>query len=143
MRIGLLSFLFCAGIAAGLQACRGDNDINAQTIVPDQSFIEQFDTMQNAFGRGWQAVNRSLPIGTDSWSQAPGTPSMSAYSTRGTIKGAAYASYLSTAGVDDGIISNWLVSPAVTMQNGDRIVFYTKADVFVGSGIASDFGTRL
>jgi hypothetical protein len=143
MRKGILLLLFGVGVVAALPSCRGDDAIHADPFVPDQSFVEQFDTMQNAFGRGWQAVNRSTPLGPASWTQAPGTPSMSAYSSRGTLKGAAYASYQSTAGVANGIISNWLVSPAVIMQNGDKIIFYTKAEVFVGPGIASDFGTRL
>ena len=144
MRKGyLLLLLIWAGFAFILQSCRNDEYLMAPPPVADQSFVEQFDTMQSAYGRGWRWINRSLPVGPSVWTQAPGTASMSAYSSRGTNQGAAYADYLSTAGTNAGIISNWLISPSVTMQNGDKIIFYTKTDVFGTGATATDFGARM
>jgi hypothetical protein len=143
MRKGSLSlFLFCVGFAT-LQSCRNDEYLAAPPPVPDQSFVEQFDTMQNAFNRGWRWINRSEPIGPSTWAQAPGTPTMSAYSSRGTNQGAAYADYLSTSGTNNGIISNWLISPSLTMQNGDRIIFYTRSNVETGVTPNTDYGARM
>ena len=144
MRKGSFSLLlFCAAFAL-LQSCRNDEYLAVAPPVADQSFVEQFDTMQNAYNRGWRWINKSVPVGPSIWTQAPGTASMSAYSSRGTNQGAAYADYLSTAGTNDGIISNWLISPSLTMQNGDRIVFYTKTDLFTPTtGAPTDFGARM
>ena len=144
MRKGYLLLLFIgAFFAVTLQSCRNDAYLAAPPPVADQSFVEQFDTMQNAYNRGWRWLNRSVPVGPSVWTQAPGTASMSAYSSRGTNQGAAYADYLSTAGTNNGIISNWLVSPSVVMQNGDKIIFYTKTDVLGTGATATDFGARM
>lgn len=143
MRKGLLSLLlFCAGFAT-LQSCRNDEHLAAPPPIADQSFVEQFDTMQNAYNRGWRWINRSVPVGPSVWTQAPGTATMSAYSSRGTNQGAAYADYLSTAGTNNGIISNWLISPSITMQNGDKIVFYTRSNVETSITPNTDFGARM
>lgn len=144
MRKGPLSLLLvCVSFAATIQSCRNDEYLAAAPPVPDQSFVEQFDTMQNAFNNGWRWLNRSTPIGTSTWMQAPGTPEMSAYSSRGTNNGAAYADYLSTSGTNNGTISNWLVSPSVVMQNGDKIIFYTKTQVDGGATVPTDYGARM
>jgi hypothetical protein len=43
-----------------------------------------------------------------------------------------------------GTLSNWLISPPVIMQNGDRIIFYTRAlQVFDGAGDSTDYGNSL
>ncbi len=33
-----------------------------------------------------------------------------------------------------GIISNWIVSPVITMRNGDKIVFYTRTILYPLTG---------
>lgn len=144
MRKGPLALLLiCAGIATGLQSCRNDEYLAAPPPIANQSFVEQFDTMQNAYNRGWRWLNRSTPIGPTTWMAAPGTAQMSAYSSRGTNTGAAYANYLSTAGTNNGTISNWLVSPSRMLQNGDKIIFYTKTEIFGTGATANDFGARM
>ncbi len=145
MRKGpVLLLLLCVGLLATLQSCRNDEYLAAAPATPDQSFVEQFDTMQNAYSRGWRWINRSVPIGPSTWTQAPGPASgLGAYSSRGTNTGAAFADYLSTAGTNDGTISNWLISPSVTMQNGDKIIFYTKTQIAGTGSAATDYGARL
>ena len=144
MRKGLLSLLlFCAGFT-GFQSCRNDSHLMDAPPVADQSFVEQFDTMQNAYNRGWRWINKSVPVGPSVWGQLPEGYTITAYSSRGTNTGAAYVDYLSTSGVDEGIISNWLISPSLTIQNGDKIVFYTKTDVFTPTtGNPTDFSARM
>lgn len=146
MRKPLLFFLLVlAGFTVALQSCRNDEYLAAAPAVPNQSFVEQFDTMQNAYNRGWRWINRSTPVGPSVWTQAPGTATMSAYSSRGTNQGAAYADYNSTSSTTatGGIISNWLISPSLIMQNGDKIIFYTKTDVLGTGATATDFGARM
>ena len=41
-------------------------NVNAQTT---QIFHEGFDTMATMFSNGWEAINKSNPVGTTSWFQ--------------------------------------------------------------------------
>ena len=59
------------------------------------------------------------------------------------MRGFIGADYLSTS-AQQGTISNWLISPSIIMQNGDRIIFYTRAyQLFDGVGDTTDFGNSL
>ena len=146
MRKGALPYLlfFAFTCTLLLQACKNDSYLLDPPPIKDQSFVEEFDTMQQAYNRGWRWINRSVPIGVTNWMAAPGPDGfMEAYSSRGTNTGAAFSDYQATSGTDDGVISNWLVSPAVVLQNDDKIVFYTKTQLTSTSGTGRDFGCRL
>ena len=111
-----------------LQSCKDDSYLLAPPPVPDQSFVEEFDTAQSEYNRGWRFINRSDLIGRMNWqnpSVLAGIP-FSSYSGTGT--GYLWADYQSTSS-DAGTISNWAVSPEIIMQNGDKIVFYTRGEV--------------
>lgn len=129
--------------AVTLYSCKDDSYLAAPPPVPSQSFVEEFDTIQNAYNRGWRFINRSQQIGPSdvgNWKQGASFP---AYSSRGTNIGCISADYQSTA-ADVAIISNWVVSPAVMMQNGDRIIFYTRALLYPLSATDStDYANRL
>jgi hypothetical protein len=124
-----------------LTSCKNDSYLLQAPPVSNQSFVEEFDTMQMAFNRGWRWFNGSDPIGVTGWMAAPGPPTMAAYSSKGTNTGCAFSDYQATAGTNNGVISNWLVSPTITMQNGDKIVFYTKTAIDATNG--TDWGCRL
>lgn len=145
MRKGLLPLLMvCASFTVTLLSCRNDEYLAAAPAPSDQSFVEQFDTMQNAYNRGWRWANRSVPLGPSMWMQAPGPGSgMAAYSSHGTNTGAAFTDALSTIGTNDGIISNWLISPSIIMKNGDKIIFYTKTQLDATVTPPKDYGARL
>ena len=138
----LLLFFFMVVVCVAT-SCKDDAYLTEPPLVSNQSFTEEFDTIQNAFNRGWRFMNRSLPIGASNvgnWKQGATFP---AYSSRGTSAGCVSADYQSTT-ADIGIISNWIVSPAVTMQNGDRIIFYTRSLLYpVSATDSSDFANRL
>jgi hypothetical protein len=141
-RSNFLTVLLCISIFSSvLISCKNDSYLADPPPVKDQSFVEEFDTMQNAYNRGWRWMNRSLPIGVTNWGPGPGTAEMLAYSSKGTNSGLAYSNYQATSGSNDGTISNWLVSPQITMQNGDKIVFFTKSELWTSLGV--DFGARL
>lgn len=121
--------------------------------LPDQSFVEEFDTVTAAYDRGWRYLNVSDPKGTGIWIQAmfnnplvTGLPSpipFPAYSSRGTYVGFIGADFTSTSAAA-GTISNWIVSPVVPMQNGDKIIFYTRSVLYdLGTGDSTDFANRL
>ena len=134
--------------------------VEDKSIIPpaqtDNSFTEEFDTVQAAMDRGWHFLNHSNPLGrtwvtyaslgnyphredivySPDWQQACDYYSFGAYSSKGTKNG-----YLSTCWAANGnfpipdgseydswYINNWAVSPLVTMKNGDKIVFYTRCD---------------
>lgn len=152
MRKGTLSLvLACAGFAVALQSCRNDEYLTTPPPVSNQSFIEEFDTVSSALSRGWMFVNASDPKGGGVWQQGGTiTPWFSPFSSTGTYAGFIGADYSSTSATA-GIISNWLISPVVTMQNGDKISFYTRAlqypDVDPATGLpngdTTDYGNRL
>jgi len=121
--------------------------------LPDQSFVEEFDTVTAAYDRGWRFINVSDPKGTGIWIQAmfnnpnvtqlPSPIPFPAYSSHGTYVGFVGADFTSTSAAA-GTISNWLVSPTTSMQNGDKIIFYTRSVLYdLGTGDSSDFSNRL
>jgi hypothetical protein len=138
--INFVNFILLVFLFTSLLSCN-DSDLVDPPAVPDQSFVEEFDTMQSAYNRGWRFINKSSPLGSSVWGAGPGTNGMLAYSSKAANTGFAYVDYLSTSGTNDGTISNWLVSPQITMQNGDKIIFYTKSELDPASGL--DFGARL
>jgi hypothetical protein len=143
--LSILTILVLASFL-GLQSCKDDSYLLKQPGVPDQSFSEEFDTASAAIARGWSFINVSDPIGGGVWQQGGGIPPWyPAYSSQGSYVGFIGADYRSVLG-GPGTISNWLVSPPVTMQNGDKIVFYTRGWVDVNplvAGDSTDWANRL
>jgi hypothetical protein len=146
MRKSTFSYLLlCACVfAVALQSCRNDSYLLTAPAVPNQSFTEEFDTVSSALNRGWVVKNASDPLGSNIWQQGGAiTPWFPAFSSKGSYVGFIGADYTSTS-ADAGIISNWLISPVVTMQNGDKISFYTRAflDPAVGTD-STDYANRM
>lgn len=125
-----------------LQSCKDDSYLLAPPPVPDQSFVEEFDTAKNAYNRGWRFINRSDLIGRRNWQNPDANSGIPFLSWSGTGNGYLWADYQSTAS-DAGIISNWAVSPELTMQNGDKIIFYTRAELDTLNGDSTDFVNRM
>jgi len=137
--------LLCACVfTVALQSCRNDSYLVAAPAVSNQSFTEEFDTASAAFKRGWRTVNSSDPRGSNIWQDGGGiAPWFHAFSNKGTYAGFIGADYTSTS-ADAGIISNWLISPAVTMQNGDKISFYTRSFLDpTATADSTDYANRL
>lgn len=112
--------------AALFSSCVNDAYLAQDPPVADQSFVEEFDNTLTAYNKGWRYVNRSEPIGPQGWIQGAAFPS---YSSVVTSSGHVEQNYNACAGTTPeggGVISNWLVSPPVIMQNGDKIIFYSR-----------------
>lgn len=134
-------------IGVTLVACQKDDPASLiPPPVPDQSFVEEFDTVASAFKKGWVPINNSNPKGSGIWAQGGGPqPIFAPYSSKGSFAGFIAADYLSTSGTDD-VISNWLISPVITMQNGDKISFYTRTQLLPNAftaGDSTDYGNNL
>lgn len=149
MRKSTLSKILLSFVVVGvtITSCKKDDPA---TLVPpaiaNSSFVEEFDTAAAAFQRGWVPINNSNPKGSGIWTQGGGPqPIFEPYSSKGSLAGFMAADYTSTAGTDD-VISNWLISPVVNMKNGDKIVFYTRAQLLPNaftSGDSTDYGNNL
>ena len=146
MRKKTLPKLFVIGRLALLlfQSCKDDSYLTKIPPVPDQSFNEEFDTATAALARGWEFINVSEPPGSSIWQNGGIIPPFfNAFSNNGSNAGFIGIDYLSTSAAQ-GTISNWLISPPVIMQNGDKIIFYTRAQQAVdSSGDTTDFGNSV
>ncbi len=86
-----------------------------------QGFHEGFTDITLLEGNGWTLTNQSNPAGDASWFQG----NSSVFAAHGGA-GTAYiaANFQSTSGAGD--ISNWLITPAVNVVDGDILAFWTR-----------------
>ncbi len=91
------------------------------TTAFGQAITEGFDDITTLPTAGWATQNNSSPVGTTTWFQGNATvfPSQAGAAT-------AYigANFNNTSG--SGTISNWLMTPNRTFNNGDTISFWTR-----------------
>jgi hypothetical protein len=100
----------------GLFFAAGVSNVQAQAIE------EGFDNVANLPASGWVSTNRSQPLGASVWSQCGGTAIPPAHS--GPTNSCILVNFNSATGA--GTISNWLIAPNRTFNNGDTISFYTR-----------------
>ncbi|MBI4917235.1 MAG: choice-of-anchor J domain-containing protein [Acidobacteria bacterium] len=98
-----------------------------------QSFSQEFDDITTLPAAGWAWDNNSTAVGTASW--APLTANLllrgsgefqgnTTVFPQNTGTGYIGDNYNATTGAST--ISDWLMTPAVTMMNGDTLSFYTR-----------------
>lgn len=82
---------------------------------------EGFDDVAALTGAGWVIVNNSNPVGPLSWFQGNNSvfPSQA-----GAINAYAAANLNSTG--NNGDISTWLLSPTISVVNGDQVTFFSR-----------------
>jgi len=159
-------YAFAALLFLMVQACKDDSGLTVKNHLPTPTLTESFDNYQDAYAKGWRAINKSNPPGRKwfdvaetpdfgsvnylvtyfpDWNQAqfsldraqfPNAPYpnrlwMPAYRSQQASNGYVAASIASASPIGIGRpsvffdVSNWLVSPVTSLQNGDKIVFYT------------------
>ena len=114
-------------------------------VVTDQSFTQEFNDMGNLLSQGWVLRNLSdtVPVDTVNGGGGPGIgwsiQSEALMSGETPYEGSdlLYGSYQAATDFD-GNISDWLISPKLFLQNGDKISFYT-----LSSGSVDGYGDRL
>ncbi len=89
-------------------------------VTQAQILSEEFEDITTLESDGWTRTNQSEPFGSNEWFQGLVDTAFPAYSGEGYIA----VNFHSASG--SGIISNWLISPVVTLNNGDVISFYTR-----------------
>ena len=97
------------------------------------SYHEEFDSMQRVIDMGWKGVNLSSPLGGESWQQGsyvvnvtkggPFASRISSHSYKASANEHAFVPYTCGAGLS--FINCWLISPELSMKNGDKITFWT------------------
>ena len=132
--------ILLTGLMLLLQACSKDQNTESQP-KPESSFSESFDDATEAAGKGWIFSNNSVEKGSTQWSN-PSLPPFNAFSSATGPGGYIWADFNSTSSAA-GVISNWAVSPLITMQNGDTINFFTRAELYFFNNDSTDFGNRL
>lgn len=108
---------------------------------------------------GWTRTNQSAsPSATSLWTVASYTTSAATATNQGVFQNQTYATgatvqvpngqaggansfalvnYTSTTSTTPATISNWLISPIVSIQNGDIVTFYTRIGKYSPTGEAS------
>jgi hypothetical protein len=100
-----------------------------------QAFTEGFDTTANLIAAGWDTINLSNAQGTESWLQ--GYSSLINQTGRFQAHSGDTTSFISVnfnSGTATATLSNWLLTPARTISNGDTLSFWTRA-TSVGAGV--------
>ncbi len=99
-----------------------------------QTFSEEFEDITTLAAAGWAFDNNSTGVGSTSWAPTPvematraggadfqgNTTVFTAYS------GAGYIGDNFNATTGASTISDWLITPMVTIQNGDTVSFWTR-----------------
>lgn len=107
------------------------------TTPASLSFTEDFDDVSGLTAKGWVLKNNSSPVGQQGWRQGRyETLNSPSKKFQGNIVG--FPAYNSTNSPNDfiscditcvntqGNISSWLISPPMTIKNGDKLTFYTR-----------------
>lgn len=122
-------------------------------------------TVEAMDAAGWSRTNQSTPVTTTVWGNAnyPGPAVVNLPTTGGNpfqdqayVNGQmtpvpngqaggqnsfALVNFTSTSGV--GTISNWLITPTITVQNGDVVSFYTRIGKFGAAAYADNLQLRM
>lgn len=131
----LFGFVLTIFSVAILSSCSEEKaTVVASTQPASLSYHEEFDSMQRVIDAGWKGVNLSNPVGADSWQQGsyivnatkggPFVSGIPAHSYKASANELAFVPY--TAGEGLSFINCWLISPALSMKNGDKISFWTR-----------------
>lgn len=120
-----------------LLSCKKDTPPPTEEIpaaAPDFDLVEDFDTVQAMTNRGWVLLNSSEPIGARGWGQGKytfggkfggaviGFPAHSAHNLPTD-----YAACDLTAVNLLGGINAWMITPVLTVKNGDKLTFYSRS----------------
>jgi subtilisin-like proprotein convertase family protein len=89
--------------------------------TPTCNLTEGFDAITTLVPGGWVMQNNSNPMGTAGWFQGDTTVFTS---QSGAPDSYIAANFNNTT--DTGTISNWLLTPPVTLQNGAQFSFWTR-----------------
>lgn len=112
-----------------LSSCK--KDIPAPAVV-NNSLSEQFNSLDAAEANGWVFINNSRSLGITTWqagdgSMFPGYTTDAAASDYVSIDASCANIFDSSGNFNPNtVISAWMITPALTIKNGDVLNFYTR-----------------
>ena len=97
----------------------------AFSAIPSQAALlnEPFDDITTLPGSGWVEINNSTTGGTTGWFQG----NTGVFASQAGATDSYIAANFNNAGFG-GNISNWLLLPVLTLNNGDILSFYTRTE---------------
>jgi hypothetical protein len=111
--------------------------ITCHSIQAQNILHENFDaTIDQLALEGWARTNQSNPLGDDNWAKA--FSGITDYFPGGAYNGDADTSYAYVnfdSVLGSGTISNWLISPVITVHNGDVVSFYSRKGSSADPGV--------
>ncbi len=142
----LFLFAFIAVMLLGpailISSCQKDAVAAKPTpVIPvaaSLSFTEDFNDVANLAGRGWAFRNNSAPVGQAGWREGRFEAVNQASKKFNATNVAGFAAYNATNSPHDfmscdvtcvataGDLSAWLITPPMTIKNGDVFSFYTR-----------------
>lgn len=108
----------------------------AVQAAPTPLFTEGFD---GGLPATWTYVNNSTAGGSTNWFQPDGVTSFAPFPAQAGTTNSYAASNFNAAGFG-GDISNWMITPSMTIDNGYTFSFYTRTDA---TGIPDHLELRL
>lgn len=131
----LLFFLFLACVLSGvINSCKKDATPNPTNVGTRTSFTEEFEDVYSLYTKGWVIKDYSSSNISADWIQgiqgydkAGIWYGFSAFSFSYSQDEYAYSS-ITSSGNSSYTISSWLITPILSVKNGDKISFYTRAD---------------
>lgn len=127
-----LRHLVAGFLTAAVLCAAGSPSARAQAIS------EGFDNVPMLTGSGWVMQNLSQAIGVSGWQQGNNNVFVSHSGAPNSYISANFENAGNGGGQDT--ISNWLLSPVRTFNNGDTIRFYAQSDTARGQ---TQFADRL
>jgi hypothetical protein len=126
----LIAFCFTGVIAGAINGCKKD------ALLNNGSFTEEFIDVSKLTTNGWVFKDNSSAdsvYAADQWGQGyagtdkSGNPfGIPAYSYKSSPDEYAYShAYYSDT---NQVVSSWLITPVLSVKNGDKISFYTRGD---------------
>lgn len=134
------ALVFIVSFAMLVSLYPGGLGIKSSADAAPATLNESFNNISTLYTSGWMMINNSSPVGTTSWFQ--GTPVLTGGpfdSYSGLVNAYIGANFNNTAGT--GTISNWLLTPELTINNGTVLRFYTRKNSIAVGG--TDYPDRL
>ena len=98
----------------------GSDSASTAVVAPPPCALPQgFDNINSL--PGWSMQNNSSPLGTTGWFQ--GNPGE--FTSQAGAPNAYIAANFNNTGAD-GTISNWLLTPTLSLLNGEQLIFFTR-----------------
>ena len=132
-------FIITSFVYVILSSCEEEKTETISSQPASLSYHTEFDSLQTAIKEGWRAINKSNPASGENWQ---GGAYMATVSANTVFKNSPFLSYISahsykvsaneyalcpyTVGAGLSFVNCWLLTPGLSMKNGDQISFWTR-----------------